>query len=123
MKFLYITALLTLIGCSSTPIPKVKYDEYAKIDSAIQRSENNILKSDSVYKQSEKLISEKVKQTIGKIEQLKQEVIVAKTNNVVKTIVKTDTVYIETKKSFWGKEKVSTSIKSDISEKIDTTEN
>lgn len=123
MKFLYIIVLLTLIGCSSIPTPKIKHDEYAKIDSIIQRSEINILKSDSVYKQSEKLISKKIKQTIGKIEQLKLEVIVTKSNNVVKTIFKTDTVYIEKKKNFWGKEKISTSTKSDTNEKIDTTEN
>lgn len=124
MKVLYSIILLTLVGCSSAPTVEIKHNEYAKIDSAIQRSKSNLLKSDSVYRQSEKIISQKVKQTIGKIEQLKQEIVIAKSNAaIVKTIVKTDTIYIEKKKSFWGKEKVTTSIKSDISEKIDTTDN
>ena len=42
---------------------------------------------------------------------------------IVENTHKIDTVYIETKKNFWGKEKTNTTIKSDslVSEKIDTT--
>lgn len=41
----------------------------------------------------------------------------------VKVVYKVDTVYIETKKNFWGKSKTSTSVKSDssVSETMDTT--
>ena len=49
---------------------------------------------------------------------LKQEVETAKM--MVKTVYKIDTVYIETKKNFWGKEKTNTTIKSDSTEVVDS---
>ena len=115
--------LLTIIGCSS---PQIKNeDSYEKIDSIIHNSEINIIRSDSVNRESEKSVAKKVDQTVNKIEGLKEEVSVLKqeievSRMAVKTVYKVDTIYIETKKNFWGKSKTNTTIISDSTEVVDS---
>lgn len=111
--------ILLIVGCSSPEIENE--DSYEKIDSIIHNSEINIIRSDSVNRESEKVITQKVNQTVAKIENLEEEVKVAK--STVRTVTKIDTVYIETKKNFWGKTKVNTTIKSDSTEVVDSLEN
>ena len=61
-------------------------------------------------------------QSIYEVEKYK-EVLSKQTIATEKIVYKIDTVYIETKKNFWGKEKTNTTIKSDsvVTEKTDTT--
>jgi len=122
MRILSLLLLLT-IGCSSPQIEKEK--TYEKIDSIIHNSEVNIIRSDSVNRESEKSVAKKVDQTVNKIEGLKEEVSVLKqeievSRMAVKTVYKVDTVYIETKKNFWGKSKTNTTIISDSTEVVDS---
>ncbi len=122
MKNLTLIMLL-LVGCAS---PQIKNENnYEKIDSVIHNSEINIVRSDSVNRENEKSVAQKVDQVAQKIKILRQEIEIAKTTT--KTIYKIDTVYIETKKNFWGKEKTNTTVVSDSSvtedEVIDTLKN
>jgi hypothetical protein len=115
--------LLLAIGCSSPQIENEK--TYEKIDSIIHNSEVNIIRSDSVNRESEKSVAKKVDQTVHKIEGLKEEVSVLKqeievSKMAVKTVYKIDIIYIETKKNFWGKSKTNTTIISDSTEVIDS---
>jgi predicted nucleic-acid-binding protein len=116
MRILSLLLLLLTISCSS---PKIKNEKtYEKIDSIIQNSEVNIIRSDSVNRESEKSVVKKIGQTVNKIEGLKEEVSILKqevetAKMMVKTVYKIDTVYIETKKNFWGKEKTNTKVISD----------
>jgi hypothetical protein len=115
--------LLLTVGCSS---PQIKNEKtYEKIDSVIHYSEVNIIRSDSVNRESEKSVIKKVDQTVRKIEGLKEEVSVLKqevetAKMTIKTVYKVDTVYIETKKNFWGKSKTNTTVVSDSTEVIDS---
>lgn len=115
--------LLLAIGCST---PKIENEKsYEKIDSIIHNSEINIIRSDSVNRESEKSVAQKVDQTVHKIEGLNEEVHVLKqevetAKMMVKTVYKVDTVYIETKKNFWGKSKTNTTVVSDSTEVVDS---
>lgn len=120
-----LALVLLLVGCSSPQIePKIE-NTYEKIDSVIHDSEINIVRSDSVNRENEKSVAKKVEETVQKIKILKQEIEFAKTTT--KTIYRIDTVYIETKKNFWGKEKTDVTVTSDSSvtetEVLDTIKN
>jgi len=126
MKVVHLIGLLLLAGCS-TKEPSTKdlvEQEYAGIDSIIQTSQEHVLVNDSINKVSERIIAKKIDQTVYKIEALKAEVEEAKLVSS-KVITKTDTIYIETKKNFWGKAKTTTSVKSDstVEELVDTLNN
>jgi hypothetical protein len=126
MKVVHLVGLMLLAGCSTNEpsIQDAVKQEYAEIDSIIQISQEHVLVNDSINKVSEKIITQKIEQTVEKIETLKEEVAEARlTAN--KVITKTDTIYIETKKNFWGKAKTTTSVKSDstVEEVIDTLNN
>jgi len=114
---------LLIVGCNS---PQIKNENnYEKVDSIIRSSEIDIVRSDSVNRKSEKAIVEKVKNTVNKIESLKEEVSVLKeevktAKMAVKTVYKIDTVYIETKKNFWGKSKTNTTTKYDSTTTVDS---
>jgi hypothetical protein len=114
-----------------------------EVDSVLIKSQQNLVTSDSVQKKSDSTTKEQVIKVIREFKILTNEVEKFKTEriqllslqqvNTEKIIYKIDTVYIEVEKNFWGKKKVTTSIKSDsssvvtedstirISEKIDTT--
>ncbi len=115
--------LLLLVGCAS---PQIKNENnYEKIDSVIHNSEISIVRSDSLNRENEKSVAKKVDQTVNKIEGLKEEVSVLKqeievSRMAVKTVYKVDTIYIETKKNFWGKSKTNTTIISDSTEVVDS---
>lgn len=115
--------VLLIISCTS-PNPQIE-NTYEKIDSAIQSSKISIVRSDSVNRENEKSVAQKVEQTLQKIKILKQEVEIAKT--MTKTVYRIDTVYIETKKNFWGKEKTDITVTSDSTvtetEAVDTLKN
>ena len=126
MKKLNLLILtLLLVGCSSPQLnPKIE-NNYEKIDSIVSNSEINIVRSDSVNRENEKSVAQKVEQAVQKIKILKQEIEFAKTTT--KTIYRIDTIYIETKKNFWGKEKTDVIVTSDSSvtetEVLDTIKN
>ena len=130
MKRILLITLLLLLGCSQEPrqIDKVKI---AAVDSILEHSYKTLVtakviehRSDSVTKQTIVKVIREIKVLNNEVEKYK-EVSKLKTVAADKIVYKIDTVYIETKKNFWGKEKTNTTIKSDSSvvEKIDSTEN
>lgn len=111
-------------SCSSHQIKTET--NYEKADSIIQSSKATVIKSDSIDRRSEKAINKKITQTVFKIKTLENEIIIVKgaldqatKNPTVIRVV--DTVYIERKKNFWGKEKTTVTINSDSTSVADTT--
>jgi hypothetical protein len=104
-------------------------------DSIIVKSSKNIQVSDTVQKKSDLATEKKVAKVITEIRYLTKYVDRLKVEKLElfreltlsKENVRVDTVYIETKKNFWGKEKTTVNSKTDTTfkEKIDTivTEN
>jgi uncharacterized lipoprotein YajG len=129
MKRVILIASLFIISCNSKP--KETTIETPGIDSVIQKSQHDLdsaeiisNKSDSVTKQTVTKVIHNIKLLTKEIERHKQiELLLKQTVATEKIVYKIDTVYIETKKNFWGKEKTNTTVKSDslVSEKIDTT--
>lgn len=120
-----------LIGCStSEPVEK---ESVSATDSILIKSQNNLdtaafvnHKSDSITKQNVVKVIREIKFLTNEVEKYR-EINLMMSQKVVneKVIYKIDTVYIETKRNFWGKEKTSTSIKSDsmVNETTDTSIN
>lgn len=119
MKILYTLLLFLVIGCSSRQTKTE--NNYEKVDSIIQNSKITLIKSDSVNRESERIITQKVNQTVAKINDLKEEVKEAKSTVKTLTVVKVDTVFVEKKKNFWGKEKTTIKTVSDSTVVEDST--
>jgi hypothetical protein len=139
MKRLTLILGLFLFSCNNQEEFVV---EPVEVDSVLIKSQQNLVTSDSVQKKSDSTTKEQVIKVIRDFKILTNEVMKYKTERVQlmslqnvsteKIIYKIDTVYIEVEKNFWGKEKTSTSVKSDsstttlidstinLSEKIDT---
>ena len=124
-----LIAILFVISCN--PKSEVVIVETSGIDSVIQKSQRGLdsattisNKSDSVTKQTVTKVIHNVKFLTKEVEKYKQiELLLKHSVAKEKIVYRIDTVYIETKKNFWGKEKTNTTVKSDsvVSEKIDTT--
>ena len=120
MKKLFILFLL-FIGCSGPTNENNSIDlQIQYVDSAISQSQKMFVILDSASKETDSIISFKVKKTTDKISSLEKQIDSYKTNTLQlmsteKIVYRIDTVYIETKKNFWGKEKTSTKVKSDSS--------
>lgn len=120
MKKLLLSLLF--LGCtnSSTEI-KIEKNE---TDSILVKSQETVFKTDSISKKVDEQIEKKVKDVKGDIAYLKKENNALSKVSLVKTeMIIRDTIYIETKKNFWGKTKTSTNIKSDSIETIDSLNN
>jgi hypothetical protein len=128
---LYSMLLLSLIGCSTNDTKSV--DSVDVIDTILLKSQSNLdtaayvnHKSDSVTKETVVKVVKQIKVLTKEVETYKKiNLLMSQTVTTEKVIYKIDTVYIETKRNFWGKEKTNTSIKSDslINQKIDTSIN
>ncbi len=92
-------------------------------DSIIIKSNKSILVSDTLNKISDSITTTKVSKVIKEIHYLTKYVNVLKIekNNLTKELkyskenVRIDTVFVETKKSFWGKTKTTINTKTDTS--------
>ena len=122
MRKVIILAILFMISCTSKK-SEVVIEEPSKVDSILENSKANFNSAVVVNKKSDSAASKtiyKIIKEIGfltnvvekykQVEQLRKQTVVSE-----RIVYVTDTVYIETKKNFWGKEKVKTSIKSDSS--------
>ena len=120
-----------MVSCGNKEDNKIETESIVVADSTIVNSKNNIMVSDTVQKKSDSITEVKVVKVIKEIkyltntvEKLKIEKLqLSKELKVSKQNVRIDTVFIETKKSFWGKEKKTVKVKSDVSteEVIDST--
>ena len=126
MKKLLLLSVLFLFSCENKENEAVD-EKIIEADNILENSQKHFDTAIVVYQQSDSAAKEKVIQIVKEINYLNVEVEKYKSQTVAseKIVYKVDTVYIETKKNFWGKEKTNTTIKSDstITEKIDTTEN
>lgn len=127
MKKLLVIAILFLSSCADEEYDVVDYKTLA-VDSLLEQSSKNLEsvedidhKSDSITKENIVKVIEEIKYLNNEVEKYK-EVLSKQTIATEKVVYKIDTIYIETKKNFWGKEKTNTTVKSDsvITEKIDT---
>lgn len=120
-----------LVSCGNKENGKIENETIVIADSTIVNSKNNIMVSDTVQKKCDSITEIKVVEVIKEIkyltntvEKLKIEKLqLSKELKVSKQNVRIDTVFIETKKSFWGREKKTIKVKSDVSteEVIDST--
>jgi len=104
-----------------------------EVDSVLIQSQQNLVTSDSVQKKSDSTTKEQVIKVIREFKILTNEVEKFKTERISlinelklskeNIIVRIDTVFVETKKNFWGKEKTSVNTKTETksSEIIDST--
>jgi len=135
MKNILPILFLTLVSCSNVNTNKMTEPNITESDSIIVKSSKNIQVSDTVQKKSDLATEKKVAKVITEIRYLTKYVDRLKVEKLElfreltlsKENVRVDTVYIETKKNFWGKEKTTVNSKTDTTfkEKIDTivTEN
>ena len=131
MKNIILFIVFLLISCGNKEDNKIKNESIVIVDSAIVNSQNNIMVYDTVQKKSDSITHEKVVKVItdikyltNTVEKLKIEKLqLSKELKISKQNVRIDTVFIETKKSFWGKEKKTIKTKTDTQdiETIDST--
>lgn len=128
MKNILILLLLSLVSCSDQPQEPPPATSSAPTleaaDSVLIKAEQSTKHLDSITE----VTAEKVKHDVKKLNETitnYETKIKAATKTITVEKVIHDTVYIETKKSFWGKTKTSVTTKSDStigqSEVIDTT--
>ena len=130
MNKLLLLSVLFLFSCEDKGY-EVADEKIIEADNVLENSQKHFDTAVIIYQQSDSAAKEKVIQIVKEISYLNVEVEkykdVLKNQTIAteKIVYKVDTVYIETKKNFWGKEKTNTTIKSDsvVTEKIDTTGN
>jgi regulator of replication initiation timing len=128
MRNLLLLSVLFLFSCKNQN-QEVITKQMVEVDNILENSQKHFDTAVIVYKQSDSAAKEQVIKIVKEISYLNtevekyKEVLSKQTIATEKIVYKVDTVYIETKKNFWGKEKTNTTIKSDsvVTEKIDTT--
>jgi hypothetical protein len=126
-KLLFALALLS-IGCSNE---QALVDTPSTADIALQKSAESVASAHRVSVKSDIATKKQITKVVVKIKYLTNEIVKFKTERLtlisqlstVKEKVRIDTVYIEKKKNFWGKEKTNTTVKSDslVNESVDST--
>jgi hypothetical protein len=126
-NLLFILAIL-FVGCSNE---QVSVEVPSTADIALQKSAESVASAHQVSVKSDIATKKQITKVVFKIKYLTNEIVKFKTERLtlinqlstVKEKVRIDTVYIEKKKNFWGKEKTNTTVKSDslVNETIDST--
>ena len=103
-----------LVSCGNNETKTIKTPDN-NVDSTIIKSMNNIKVSDTIQRKSDSITQEKIVKVITNIKYLTNTVKKLKIEKLQlsKQKVRVDTVFIETKKSFWGREKKTITTKSD----------
>jgi hypothetical protein len=126
-KLLFILAIL-FASCSNQ---EIGIEAVSTADIALQKSAESVASAHQVSVKSDIATKKQITKVVFKIKYLTNEIVKFKTERLtlinqlstVKEKVRIDTVYIEKKKNFWGKEKTNTTVKSDslVNETIDST--
>lgn len=129
----YITLLFLIIASCNSPKKDLQSSDINNtLDSVLIKSNKNMKVADTVQRKSDSSTKVKVLKVVTQIKYLTKEVEKFKTERISlmnelklskeNVIVRVDTVFIETKKNFWGKEKTSVNTKSETTstETIDT---
>lgn len=117
MKKYFLLLTLFIFSCNS-PVDNQNNTKVI-MDSVIIKSQQNLQNSDLIQKKSDSVTKSKVSLIIKEVEKYRiEKSVILNQLKVAKEnyIVRIDTVFIETKKNFWGKEKRSVSVKSDTSQ-------
>jgi hypothetical protein len=124
MKIMLFFMFFLLVSCGNNETKTIKTPDN-NVDSTIIKSINNIKVSDTIQRKSDSITQERIVKVITNINYLTNTVQKLKIEKLQlsKQKVRIDTVFIETKKSFWGKEKKTITTKSDSQdiETIDST--
>lgn len=123
MKKLTPFIFFLLASCGNPEPNSTLSNSEETLDSVISKSSKNIQISDTVQKKSDSATEQKVGKIVKEIQYLTKFVEVLRIEkqnlsrelSVFKKTMRIDTVFIETKKNFWGKEKTTVNTKSDSS--------
>jgi len=122
MKKLLIALLVLFISCESKQVVEesVEIKDGVNVDSIIEHSKMTYDSAIVVQKKSDAVTKKAIVHAAEVLQAQKLENLQLKSISKVvteKIVYKTDTVYIETKKNFWGKEKSKITTVSDSSVK------
>jgi hypothetical protein len=125
MKALPIISLLFIYSCTAgnSQSPSLEAKREADYDRIIREARLTQKKNEQLILLADQQTAKKIDHAAEVIVHLKDEINVLKTVSTVEKIqVRVDTVYIETKKNFWGKEKTNVSLRADstVTEIVDT---
>lgn len=120
-KVLFICALV-IAGCSSEKTVETTEAKIAEADSVIAHSQEVVEQAFIVNERTDSIVKEDVAKVVNEIRAMNLEVQSLKAIQKIEK-VRIDTVYIETKRNFWGKEKTKTTVVSDSTVIIDSLEN
>jgi hypothetical protein len=133
MKKFILFLFVLFVSCNNSETdPTVTLND-KKIDSLLVNSGKNLQSADTIQKKSDSTTKLKVVKVITQIKYLTKEVEKFRTERITlmnqlrlakeSVIIRIDTVFVETKKNFWGKEKTSVNTKSETktNEIIDST--
>lgn len=116
MKKTIILALLFLGCASKESTPILETTSIEKTDSIIIKSQQSAKNLDSITNETAEKVTSNVEKLTELVETYKiQTQTKIKVVKEVKQVVIHDTIYIEKKKNFWGKEKTTTKSASDSS--------
>lgn len=125
MKALPIISLLFIYSCTAGigQSPSLEAKREAEYNRIMREARLAQKKNEQLLQVADEETAKKIDKAAEVIVHLKDEVNVLKTTSMVEKIqIRVDTVYIETKKNFWGKEKTNVSLKADstVTEIVDT---
>lgn len=122
MKQALLLCTLLIIGCTSKRAIEPVEMEMARVDSVIAHSQQVVKEAHLANHRADSAVKEDVAKVVKIMRVLNLQMEQMKTVQKVEKI-RIDTVYIETKKNFWGKEKTKTTIISDTIVLVDSIEN
>ena len=122
MKKVLVFCALVIAGCSSEKVVDPIEVKVAEADSIIAHSQEVIEQAFIVNEKADSTVRVDVSKVINEIKAMNLEVQNLKAIQKIEK-VRIDTVYIETKKNFWGKEKTKTTVVSDSTVIIDSLQN
>lgn len=121
MKRTLVLCILLAAGCTTKQLTIVE-PELQDIDSIVARSEHSIEEACTANQRVDSVVREGVVKINNHITEMNQQMQKLRVTQKVET-VRVDTVYVETKKNFWGREKTKTTVVSNTTTSVDSTEN
>jgi len=122
MRKVLLICALVIAGCSSEKTVESTEAKLAEADSVIAHSQEIVKHAFIVNEKADSIVKEDVAKVVNEIKAMNLEVQGLRAIQKIEK-VRIDTVYIETKRNFWGKEKTKTTVVSDSIVTIDSLEN
>lgn len=122
MKQTLLLYILLTAGCITKKTIDPIEAQVAEVDSVIAHSQEVIEEACTLTQKADSVVKEDISKMTSQIEAMNLEVEKLRTVQKIEKI-RIDTVYIETKKNFWGREKTKTTVVSDSTVSINVTDN